>query len=264
MVSSPAVDGRSPTGAGGTPPNPGSRRTLIIIVVVVATLLVAATIVAVVVDTLRPDRGTGGDVAWTAQVPRDGRSEARLEVLDGATDVRVAAGDLGDQLLRVETPSGGALVPQVTESDGAVRVGLAETGNGGAGVVEIVVNREVLWSVRVLGGAAGQRIDLTEARVSHVDLAGGASTMDLLLPTPTGTVEIRMSGGVSTWRIARPEQVPVQVRLGSGAGSVTLDDQRRDGIGGGETIASDGWADATDRYDIDAVAGVSDLTVTSN
>jgi hypothetical protein len=263
VVSSPAVDGRPPTGSGGAPPTPGSRRTLIV-VVVVAALLVAATIVAVVVDTLRPDRDADGDVAWTVQVPRDGRSEAQLEVVDGATDVRVAAGDLGDQLLRVETPSGGALVPQVTEVDGAVRVALTETGNDGAGVVEIVVHREVLWSVRVLGGAAGQRIDLTEARVSHVDLAGGASTMDLLLPAPAGTVEIRMSGGVSTWRIGRPEQIPVQVRLGSGAGSVTLDDQRRDGIAGGESVASDGWADATDRYDIDAVAGVSDLTVTSN
>lgn len=239
---------------------------MLIAVAVVAVVLVAATIVAVVVDTLRVDHGSGGDpdVAWTVQVPRDGRSEARLEVLDGATDLEVVAGDLGDQLLRVETPEGGAVRPQVTESDGTVRVGLAETGDGGAGLVEITVHREVLWSVRVLGGATGQRIDLTAAQVSQVDLAGGTSTMDLLLPPPNGTVEVRMSGGVSTWRVGVPPQIPVQVRLGSGAGSVSLDGQRSEGLGAGETVASPGWAEATDRYDIDAVAGVSELTVTRN
>ncbi|WBB99686.1 hypothetical protein O7543_04615 [Solwaraspora sp. WMMA2080] len=244
----------------GTPP--GTSRRALAAVAVVAALLVAATIVAVVVNAVGSRPVTDGDVAWTVQTPREGRSEARLEIPDGAPEIRVVAADLGDQLLRAETPVGGAAAPEVTTSDGVVRVGLTDTGYNGSGELRVTVHSDLLWSVRVAGGATRTRVDLTGARVSHVDVAGGASALDLALPEPSGTVDVRMSGGVSTWRIELPQQTPVRIRLGSGAGSVDLDGERSDGVAGGETVASTDWEEATDRYDVDAVAGVADLTVT--
>ncbi|MFY1650269.1 hypothetical protein ACN27J_05155 [Solwaraspora sp. WMMB762] len=249
---------------GGTPPGtpPGTSRRALIAVAVVAALLVAATIVAVVVNAVGSRPATDGDVAWTVQTPREGWTEARLEIPDGAPEIQVVAADLGDQLLRAETPVGGAAAPEVTTSDGVVRVGLTDTGYDGAGELRVTVHSDLLWSVRVLGGATSTRVDLTGARVSQVDVAGGASALDLALPEPSGTVVVRMSGGVSTWRIELPERTPVRIRLGSGAGSVDLDGERRDGVAGGESVISTDWDEATDRYDIDAVAGVADLTVT--
>ncbi|WJK38856.1 hypothetical protein O7608_20425 [Solwaraspora sp. WMMA2056] len=256
-IASQPAGSQSVSGPGRRP----SRRTLWIVVAVVAALLVSATIVAVVVESL--GSRTGRDDARVVQVQRGDRDQARLEVLDGATDLRIVADDLGDQLVRAETPADGAVLPQLSEADGAVRIGLVDSGDGGAAVLEIRVHRDVLWSIRIAGGATSQRVDLGAARVSEVDLAGGASTMDLVLPVPDGTVAVRMSGGVSTWRVAVPADVGVRVRLGSGAGGVSLDGARRDGVAGGETLTTTGWEQSTDRYDIDAVAGVAELTVTS-
>lgn len=241
---------------------PGTSRRALIAVAAVAALLVAATIVAVVVNAVGSRHDAGGDVTWTVQTPRDDRTVARLEISDGAPGIQVVAGDLGDQLLRAETPVGGAAAPEVTTTDDVVRVGLVETGHDGAGDLRVTVHRDLLWSVVVLGGATSTTIDLTGARISAVDVAGGASTLDLMLPEPSGAVDVRMSGGVSTWRIELPAQTPVRIRLGAGAGSVSLDGERRDGIAGGETVTSADWDETTDRYAVDAVAGVADLTVT--
>ncbi|MDG4766048.1 hypothetical protein O7632_18350 [Solwaraspora sp. WMMD406] len=264
-VSEPSSTGAPAPTPPGSSSGPGglSRRSWLVIGLVAA-LLVAATIVAVVVEAVGRDRGPAGDpaIAWTVQAPLADRTEVALEVLDGATDIRVVVEDVQDDLLRARTPQGGAVAPRISDDGDLVQVGLDDTGNGGAGVVEIALHPDVLWSIRVLGGATTQQVDLSGARVSAVELAGGASTMDLMLPQPQGTVTVRMTGGVSTWRIELPARVPVQVRVGSGAGSVSVDGERRDGIGGGETISSPDWAEATDRYDVDAAAGFSDLTVT--
>ncbi|MFY1631795.1 hypothetical protein ACN27F_00715 [Solwaraspora sp. WMMB335] len=258
------VDGASPAGD-----RPGPPRRVMIILGVIAALLVAGTIVAVVIDRLGSGSAAGpgfdggdGAPAWTVQEPLGGRTVARLEVLDGATEIRVLAADLGDQLLRARTPPQGAVAPQVTVRDDSVQVGLAETGNGGTGVLDIELHRDVRWSVRILGGATEQRIDLTGTRISEVELAGGVSTLDIVLPEPDGTVGIRMSGGAGTWRVEAPAQVPVRVRAGSGAGSISVDGERRDGVAAGETVSTPSWEETTDRYDIDAAAGFSDLTVT--
>ncbi|MFC7760502.1 hypothetical protein ACFQY4_22570 [Catellatospora bangladeshensis] len=42
---------------------------------------------------------------------------------------------------------------------------------------------------------------------------------------------------------------------------MTVDGVRRSGIAGGTVFTPPGWADAADRYDVDATAGVSTLTV---
>jgi hypothetical protein len=55
--------------------------------------------------------------------------------------------------------------------------------------------------------------------------------------------------------------VPVRVRVGGGAGSATVDGARHNGLSAGTVLTSDGWDAASDRYDVDATAGVSALIV---
>jgi hypothetical protein len=239
-----------------------SRRTWIIIGAVLAALalLVAVVLVAAALDDDGPGRG---DRVVTGPL-RDGdrdRDAATFELLTGAASVTVRAGDLGDHLYRAATPADSDLVPQVDHDGDRVLLHLAKRGPDGPDAVEVTLNQRVRWTVRIVAGAVEEVLDLGAGRVAGLDVVGGASRIEVRLPRPQGGVSVRMSGGASQFLLRVPTDVPVRARLGSGAGSVTVDGTTRSGVAAGTVIAPPGWDGATDRYDIDAIAGVSALTV---
>lgn len=99
------------------------------------------------------------------------------------------------------------------------------------------------------------------AVTASADLTGGADHIDLTLPRPDGTLTVRMSGGVSLWDVHTTQHVPVRVRVGSGASRVVLDGLSHDGVAAGSLFTPQQWPDAVNRIDVDAVAGLSALTV---
>ncbi|GFJ92542.1 hypothetical protein [Phytohabitans rumicis] len=68
-----------------------------------------------------------------------------------------------------------------------------------------------------------------------------------------------MTGGVNQFLIHAPAGVLTRVRIGSGASTVVLDKLNQSGVAPGVVFTPNGWAQATSRYDIDAVAGVSTI-----
>jgi hypothetical protein len=225
-----------------------------------ALLLTGATVVALTRGGEPANPGWTPPVAAAAHTVSgalDGRTDAGFDLVDGARRVTVRAADLGDRLYRITTPEGGAAVPRAEERDGRVRLRL----DGDAQAVEIVLNAAVRWDLRFDGGAGSSTIDLSGGRVGGVALSGGADRIDLTLPRPDGTLGVRMSGGVSLFDLRTAERTPVRVRVGRGAGQVTLDGQNHSGVAAGQTFTPAGWAAAVDRVDVDAVAGMSALTV---
>jgi hypothetical protein len=202
----------------------------------------------------RPDTSGG---SWSA--PATHPATATFEVADGAPTIRVRTADLGHDLYRVDAP--GAR-PQITEQDGTVRLSIA----GGAakgGPVEIALAADVRWDLRIGGGVDLSTIDLSGARPRSVDLTGGANEIDLTLPKPDGTLTVTMSAGVSRFDVHTAQHVPVRVRIGSGASSVVLDGLSHTGVAAGALFTPDLWAGAVNRIDVDAVAGLSAMTVAS-
>jgi hypothetical protein len=61
--------------------------------------------------------------------------------------------------------------------------------------------------------------------------------------------------------LSLPAGVPAQLRLDGGAASATLAGHTYIGAAGGTVLAAAGWASAASRYDIDAPAGVSAISV---
>jgi hypothetical protein len=53
----------------------------------------------------------------------------------------------------------------------------------------------------------------------------------------------------------------VRVRVGRGAGQVTLNGRNHAGVAAGQTFTPAAWGAAVDRVDVDAAAGLSALTV---
>jgi hypothetical protein len=205
--------------------------------------------------------GSGARGGHTVTGPVESPAEATVELLTGATSVTVRAADLDGRLYRVGTPDGARQIPLVSRSDTTVHVELGDSGEGGPSAVEIVLDTGTTWRVRLVAGATRHTVDLSGARVSGVEFVGGVGSIDLTLPRPSGTVEVRMTGGTGSWATHLPADVPVRVMAGSGAGAVTIDGTTRNGVAAGTTVTGDGWDAATDRFDIVATAGMSSLTV---
>lgn len=238
-----------------------AQRSGLVALGVLGVLVVAA---AVVVgsddDGERPAQGVRTEEAprHDVAVARDGLESAELDVVSGATAVTVRVADLAPELVRASTPEGSRVAPAVSRDGTRVRVALASTGLAGPADVTVVLDRQVRWRVRLSGGATTEVVDLRGGRVDGVEFAAGVNRIELSLPAPRGVVPVRMSGGASDFTVLLPAGVDAGVRVGGGAGSVQVDGVRRTGLSGGTTVRS---STAADRYDIDATAGVSTLTV---
>jgi hypothetical protein len=196
------------------------------------------------------------DGARTAKAPLDGRTEAGFDLVEGVAAVSLRTADLAGDLYRISTPS---VTPRVTDENGRIRLFLDGIGSPAA-AVEIALSAKVRWNLRVGGGTQLSTIDLSGARLGAIDLAGGASQINLTLPRPDGTLTVRMSGGVNEFDV-HAAGVPVRVRLGSGAGRVVLDGTSHSGVAAGALFTPERWNQTVNRIDVNAIAGMSALTV---
>ena len=190
--------------------------------------------------------------------PRGNIAAAQLDVVSGSTSVTVRVADLAPEVVRASTPEDSQVAPRADRAGAVVRVSLVSTGLSGPADLTVVLDRQVRWRVRLSGGASSEVVDLRGGRVDGVDFTAGANRIELSLPEPRGAVPVRMSGGASDFTVHLPAGVDAGVRVGGGAGSVQVDGVRRTGLSGGTTVRSSA---AADRYDIDAAAGVSALTI---
>jgi hypothetical protein len=108
------------------------------------------------------------------------------------------------------------------------------------------------------GGATEEVLDLRGVRLSGVDLAAGVTRVELRLPVPDRAVPVTMAGGASVFTVHVPAGVAAGVRVGGGAASTEVDGIQRTGLAGGTVLST---ATEPDRYDVDAVAGVSSLVL---
>jgi hypothetical protein len=138
---------------------------------------------------------------------------------------------------------------------------LGPAGHGGPAAVHILLNPHVIWRLMFVGGTSLTTVSLSQGRVSSVDFAAGSSVIQMTPPRPGGTASVVLAGGASQAMLSLPAGVPARLRLDGGAASATLAGQTYTGVAGGTVLAAAGWARATSRYDIEAPAGVSAISV---
>jgi hypothetical protein len=126
---------------------------------------------------------------------------------------------------------------------------------------EVALNARIPWDIEVRGGASRLVADLRELRLGSFSLDGGASHLEVVLPTPTGTVAVVILGGASNVAISRPNGVAARLRVGGGATLLKFDD-RRIGAAGSELHLPDRDYDgAADRYDITITGGANNVSI---
>ncbi|GGQ54210.1 hypothetical protein [Couchioplanes azureus] len=189
-----------------------------------------------------------------------GRTAAFLTVRDAASRVEVRLAELPGLLYRVTTPADSGLAPQVTGVAGRVRLALVPTGGDGPDTVEVLLNRQVRWDLRLPAGAGEHHLDLAAGRVRRLELSG-AGLVSMRLPHPAGAVPISLTGTVGELAVAVPAGTAVKLRLRAGAGLVAVPWADRAPAAPGAAVAPPGWAAARNRYQVDAAAEVGSVTV---
>jgi hypothetical protein len=210
---------------------------------VVAAVLLAATACT------SSDAGTPTPTPLLKPLPTTtaGREHAELDVVSGATTVTIRAVDLAGALYRADDVR--------SEVDGDV----VRVQDSGSRSIHVDVATGVAWTIRLDGGATEEIVEFADGKLAALEFGAGATRIEATLPTPNGAVPVRMTGGASTFTLHLPAGVPATVRFAGGAGQASIDGVTHTGIAGGTELSTPDWTDGVDGYDVDAVAGVSEL-----
>ena len=119
-------------------------------------------------------------------------------------------------------------------------------------------------TIEVRKGASNLTADLRELEVTEIDITGGASECELVLPRPRGNASLRITGGASKLVVKRPRGTAATVAVRGGASSFVFDEQRLGAVGGTTRLTSPGWDRAIDRWTIELTGGASNLSVTED
>jgi hypothetical protein len=202
----------------------------------------------------------------TVSMAVGGRTRASLDVLTGTTVLTIGTAGFGPggPLLTVTTPAG-TPVPQLSSSDpdGTGNGTLVDLTAPNSPAVTVTLNAGVSWQIDLDGGASRTDVDLRGGQLSGISFNAGSSLVTLALPRPHGNVPVQMVGGASDFQLSLPNGVPAQVTAGGGASEVSLDGQQHTGVAGGSVFTTAGWAPGVTGFNIDATAGVSQITVTA-
>jgi hypothetical protein len=187
---------------------------------------------------------------------------AEFQLVTGVSVVVVRTADIGGDLYRAATAEGSGVAPQVVQDGAQIRLRLVRLHDSDSrDSVTIELNTRVRWRLSMIAGSESATVDMRSANLAGVDFIGGVARIEMWLPEPQGDVPVRMSGGVRDFAIHAPGRTAVRVRLARGAAAVTVDGATHSGVASGTRLASSGWSNAPDRYDIDAIAGLAVLTV---
>ncbi|MEU1242920.1 hypothetical protein ABZ388_21420 [Micromonospora parva] len=222
-------------------------------------------------------RGGGGAAAeQLLTAPVAGWRKGTFVLADGLTSFELRVTELGEDLYRISVPAGAGVAGRPTVRGETARLDLVESGTRGPRAVRVLLNERVAWRLHLVGGVSSQVLDLSRARLLGVDLAGGSSRTEILLPPITaagpddlagptsGSLTVRLTGGTSQLDVRVPGETPVRVRAGVGAGSVVVRDERWDGVAAGSVLGTPGWDRSAERLYLDLVAGANSVIVSSS
>lgn len=125
---------------------------------------------------------------------------------------------------------------------------------------EIELNPFVAWDL-ALAGVSRMQADLRGLELHSLEVSGGASDLDLVLPAPRGVVPVRIGGGSRAVTLRRAGDAAARLHVGGGASRLAFDEQHLGAVGGGIRLQSRDADRAADRYEIEVEGGASRLIV---
>lgn len=202
-------------------------------------------------------------------IPLEGAAKAQLHFRHGAGRIKVGAGFAPD-LLVSGTFTGGLDYQSRREGDvlvvdlnvphqGPDWVFPWSWGPGNGFDWNCDLNREVPLTLRFDTGAGEARLDLTDLRVSHVELKTGASSTTILAPAGAGQTRLDIEGGATAVNVRVPAGVAARVSARVGLAGVSVDAARFPRVGDYYELPD--YASAANRIEISAQMGAGSLEV---
>ncbi|MDQ6918382.1 MAG: DUF5668 domain-containing protein [Candidatus Dormibacteraeota bacterium] len=193
-----------------------------------------------------------------------------LDLSAGAAQIKVHAGPTGGDLYRATIESPTDEKPHVGLNAGTSTLSVHLPGRTGFHwgnqndhrTVDLTLNDQLSWAIGLNTGASQTSLGLSGMKISSVSLASGASSVKLLLPKPSGTVPVDVSGGAMHLVIQRAAGTPIRVSSNGGASSLDVDGNHYGGLfHQGQAYASPDYSTATDRYEINIDSGASSIGI---
>ncbi|HEY3903470.1 MAG TPA: hypothetical protein VGM14_06185 [Streptosporangiaceae bacterium] len=192
-----------------------------------------------------------------------GQARATLEIASGATAITIGTADSNGPLVRASAPKHANIRPVIKDGR-VITVTLRHTtGQPAPATLHVYLNDAVRWRLVIGGGAVGLVLNLRSAHLRATDIIAGFTAITMWLPRPAGTGTVTLAGGASRVQLVLPHGVPARLRLDGGAGHATVAGRTYAGVAGGTVLTAPGWAGAPGRYQVDAPAGLSSISVTS-
>lgn len=197
-------------------------------------------------------------------VPYGGQAAMRLAIGSGMSRAHVRIHPGAEDLICVDAGEGPT--PRLRVSGGELRLAwplslmewLRAVVDGPRDELVIVLHPSVEWTLALNGGLSQVSADLAEGRVARVDVRGGVSDVELLLPRPPEAGgRVRIAGGASHLRLVRPAEVGVGVAVTGGVSRLRVDERRYDAIGGGSRVESGG----APSWEVDVSGGAAEIEV---
>lgn len=205
------------------------------------------------------EASAGNDGVFSA--PLGDLKSAQLVVPSGIFQLTVRADNGVADLYqaRFEGP-----IPDVKLKDGVVTIRYPRrllVLGGKHGAADVALNTTIPWRIKIQGGAAEITAELGGLNLAEIGVKGGMSMIRLVLPTPSGVVPVRISGGVSTITILRPAGVAARAHLKGWTTLFNFDDQSFNNLGNDVRLQSADFEDTSPYYDIEVASSVSSVTI---
>jgi hypothetical protein len=126
--------------------------------------------------------------------------------------------------------------------------------------LDVTLRPNLPLSLTVQTGATQARLDLSQLRVSSLDVAMGAAETWVRLPENAGATTAHFSGGATSLTLEIPDGVAAQIRTRGGLNTVSVD-QSRFPAAGTDVYRSPDYDSAQNKVDITIETGVSTIHV---
>jgi hypothetical protein len=124
--------------------------------------------------------------------------------------------------------------------------------------VAIKLNPNPVWDLKVDVGAANIELDLSEFRISLLDIDGGASSINIKLGDLHPDCKLKINSGASSINIKVPERFACEVNTSTVLSSKELPGFNKVSSG---TYVTDDFSDKSENIVIDVEAAVSSLNI---
>lgn len=203
----------------------------------------------------------------TDSAPLEGAAQADVSLKHGAGRLNVHAGS--DDSLLFSGTFGGGVEKKITRRNNIAFLELKTPSELWANMNflnprglewDLALNPGVPTSLKYEGGAAETRMDLSGIKLTDLEINTGASSTEVVLPPPNGTMRVTVHSGAASVKFRLPPAVPAEIRGTMGLGSLDIDLSRFPDRGSG-MYQSDNFAGATDRIEMRVEGGVGSVQI---